>query len=397
MNEGALTAAERRRSIAAVIASLTVQALIFGLSYPLLALVLEEQGIDKSMNGLSSATQSLAVFAVAPFFGRLVAELGLARLMIASTLLSIVAFMLLPAFPNVYAWFPLRFVLGAGSTVVWIAGEVWINQIVEERTRGRIVALYSASLSGGMAAGPLVLAQTGTNGWLPFLAVAVLIAISVVPLLLAADLSPRTSGRPSARLPAYLLLAPAALLLNGVFAATDMAILTFLPIYALSLGLDQASSLYLLSVLALGGLAFQIPLGWLADHMDRMLLVILSVILMIAGVAAMPFAVTAAPWNMVYIFVVGGVFASLYSLALILLGERFQGADLASASAMFGVMWGVGSIVGPPIGGEGMELWHPHGLPLALGLMFLAYLPFPVVEYVRRRRGPAGGGGRRAG
>ena len=91
MNEGALTAAERRRSIAAVIASLTVQALIFGLSYPLLALVLEEQGIDKSMNGLSSATQSLAVFAVAPFFGRLVAELGLARLMIASTVLSIVA------------------------------------------------------------------------------------------------------------------------------------------------------------------------------------------------------------------------------------------------------------------------------------------------------------------
>ena len=48
MNEGALTPAERRRSIAAVIASLTVQALIFGLSFPLLALVLEEQGIDKA-------------------------------------------------------------------------------------------------------------------------------------------------------------------------------------------------------------------------------------------------------------------------------------------------------------------------------------------------------------
>ncbi len=41
-----LTAAQRRRSLVAVIASLTVQSLIFGLSMPLLALVLDAQGVD---------------------------------------------------------------------------------------------------------------------------------------------------------------------------------------------------------------------------------------------------------------------------------------------------------------------------------------------------------------
>ena len=36
---------------------------------------------------------------------------------------------------------------------------------------------------------------------------------------------------------------------------------------------------------------------------------------------------------------------------LVLLGERFRGADLAAATAVFSAMWGVGSIVGPPVAG----------------------------------------------
>ena len=138
--------------------------------------------------------------------------------------------------------------------------------------------------------------------------------------------------------------------------------------------------------MAVGGLVFQVPMGWLADHVDRRLLVIASIVFLAAGTAAMPFVLSHAPWNMVFIFFFGGVFSSLYALALILLGERFRGADLASATAVFTVMWGVGSIVGPPLGGAAMDLWQPHGLLLAVGLMFLAFLPFPIIGYLKRRR-----------
>ena len=55
MSEAAPSAAERRRGLAAVIASMAVQAVMFGLSMPLLALVLENQGVDRSLIGLSTA------------------------------------------------------------------------------------------------------------------------------------------------------------------------------------------------------------------------------------------------------------------------------------------------------------------------------------------------------
>jgi MFS family permease len=392
MSDVTLTARQRRRSLSAVIASMTVQALIFGLSMPLLALALEARGIDKLTIGLSAGAQAVAVLTIAPFAARLISALGLPRLMIGSTLLSVVVFLLLPVFPDIYAWFILRFLLGLFGSIVWIAGEAWINQIAEDRSRGRVIALYSAALAAGNGIGPFVLAQTGTAGWLPFLVSGGLIAVSAVPLLLAADASPTMSGQPSVKFHRLLWMAPTAMFLNGVFAATYMALITFLPIYSQHFGLGEASSLYLLSIMAFGGLAFQLPMGWLADRYNRRLLVIISVLFLIACTAALPFIIVVSIWNDVFIFIFGGVFSSLYTLALILLGERFKGPNLAAASALFTAIWGMGSIIGPPLGGIGMDLWQPQGLILVVVLMFVLYLPFPIRGYLRQRRLGGDGG-----
>lgn len=389
MNDVALTAAERRRSLIAVIASMAVTAMIYGLTMPLLALVLDAQGVDSTLIGLNTAAQSLAVFVVAPFAPRLIGAFGPARLMIYAIATSLVVFLLLRVFDNVYAWFPLRFVLGAAGIFLWVAGETWINQVADESARGRTVGLYSAALSGGFAIGPLILAQTGSEGWTPFLVSAAIIAVSASPILLAAGTAPRFKGRASVPLPAFLLLAPAIMLLNLAFAATDISLLTFLPIYALDIGLDQTASLYLLTLLGIGGMVFQLPMGWLADHMNRLLLLIACVVVTISGLALMPFVIATKPWNLLYVFLFGGVFGALYSVGVVLLGERFRGADLASASAVFTMMWGLGSVVGPSLSGAAMELLPPHGLLLTLALLFLAYLPFPVLSYLRRR--PPGG------
>ena len=389
MSDAALTAAERRRSLVAVIASMAATTLIHGLTIPLLALVLNRQGVDETMIGLSTATQSLAVFVVAPVAPRLIGALGPARLMLYAIGITLVGFLLLPAFPNVYAWFPLRFALGAASSVLWIAGEVWINQIAEDRTRGRVVGLYTAAISAGFALGPFILVQTGSEGWTPFLVSAAIVAISASPLLLAIKVAPVLDGRPSASLPVFLLLAPTAMLLNLVFSAVDGVLITFLPIYGLRIGLEESASLYLIAVLGIGSLVFQPPIGWLADHMDRRLLLIICVVLLLAGAAGMPFALGVAPWNGLYIFFFGGVFGALYSLGVMLLGERFQGADLAAATTVFTVMWGIGGVIGPPTGGGGMDLWDPHGMAAAVALLLLVYLPFPLVSYLRARRGGA--------
>ncbi len=54
------------RSLIAVIASMAVVNLVYGIAFPLFALVLDAQGVSKTLIGLSTLSQAVAVFAIAP-------------------------------------------------------------------------------------------------------------------------------------------------------------------------------------------------------------------------------------------------------------------------------------------------------------------------------------------
>ena len=384
--EAGISGRDRRRNLVAVISSLTVTSLIYGLSYPLLALVLEQQGVDAAMIGLNTGVQGLAIFAVAPFAPRLISRQTPARLMLVSVVLSLILFLLLPTFPNVYAWFPIRFLLGCANAFLWIAGEAWISEIAAEKTRGRVIGLYSSALAAGFTLGPIVLAETGTRGWLPFIVSAAIIAASAVPLFLAKPMASKVTEPASIRLFAFVLLAPVAMLANFVTAAADSALITFLPIYGISLGLAENVALYMITVMGIGGIACQIPIGWIADHINRHLLLVLCVVVLIATCAVLPVLFTATPWNWVAMFVMGGALGGLYTIGLVLVGEQFDGASLAGAVTVFSSMWGIGGIVGSPFVGGIMEIAPKHGLIIAVGAIFLAYLPFPALAFLRGRR-----------
>ena len=389
MSEVTLRGRDRQRSLVAIIASMAVTSLIYGFSYPLLALVLERQGVSETMIGLNTAAQGFAVFAVAPVASRTIGRLGPARLMLGSVALSLALFLLLPVFPNVYAWFLIRFLLGAANAFLWIAGEAWVNSIAEEKNRGRIVGLYSTALAAGFTLGPIVLAQTGSEGWLPFMVSAALIAVSAAPLALARSLGPPMREQSSVRLLMFLWMAPAAMLANFTAAEADSALITFLPLYSIDLGLTESLALYLITAMGVGGIACQVPIGWLADQVDRRLQLAASCVAVGLACLALPFLTALTPWNWVLMFCLGGLIGGFYTLGLVLLGEQFRGAELAGATAVFSSMWGIGSVVGLPVAGGIMDLLPPHGLPIALGLMVLAFLPFPIVEYFKRRKDAA--------
>lgn len=386
MTEIALNIAERRRSLLAVIASMTVVSVIYGLSVPLLALVLERQGVDATLIGINTAVQPLATLLIAPIAPRIIRALGSARVMICATLVSALVFILLGITANVYVWFPLRFVLGAAGAFLWIVGEAWINQLSSESTRGRMIGFYAMAGSAGTALGPLVLSLLGTEGMAPFYAAAGLLILAGLPIMTATRVAPRLEGRPSARLLACLLLAPVAMLLNFTHGASIEIFLAFVPIYGERIGIGMIAGLHVQTAALLGAIALQMPMGWLADHMDRRLLVSLSVLFVIAAIALMPIVLPLGGIALAFMFVYGGVFNALYAFGIVLLGERFRGVDLIFAGTVFNVMWSMGAVVGPPLGGAGLQLWEPHGVILVLGLLWALYLPVPVVAYLRRRK-----------
>ncbi|MCK5326081.1 MAG: hypothetical protein KAJ57_08730, partial [Woeseiaceae bacterium] len=71
----------RNRSLIAVIASMVVVNLVYGLTLPLLSLVLDAEGISKTIIGLSIVAQASAGVVITPFVPRLMTRIGPGRLM----------------------------------------------------------------------------------------------------------------------------------------------------------------------------------------------------------------------------------------------------------------------------------------------------------------------------
>ena len=377
------TPSARRRQLAVATVALAVASFCHGLTMPLLSLVLNRQGVDETLIGLNTGVYFIAIFAVAPFASRLMRTRGPALLMLASILAMTALFILLRVFPNVWLWFPLRFGLGVAASFLWIAGEAWVNHAVDEAHRGRVIAIFGVVVSAGFALGPAILSWTGAEGWAPFLVTSSLLLAAAAVLASALGSAPRLRGKTSGPLARYVLLAPVAMFGYFAFAAGDAVLLTFLPIYAVEIGRAEADAVRLLTVLAIGSMALQYPIGWLADRIDNRALVAAVALALLAGSAALPWVLPHAVSAVVFMFFYGGALGALYTLSLVLLGRQFKGADLGAASAMLSVMFCIGAFIWPPLGGAIMERIGERAMPVSLVIAYASFLPIVLVAWLR--------------
>ncbi|MGH6719039.1 MAG: MFS transporter, partial [Alphaproteobacteria bacterium] len=155
-------------------------------------------------------------------------------------------------------------------------------------------------------------------------------------------------------------------------------------IWGLRTGLGEAAAVTLLSALVIGGAVAPLPLGWLADHVDRRLLLILCGVVTLAAALALPL-VAPSPWAMsVVLLVWGGAGGGLYTLAIVRLGEVFRPDQLGAATAAYVMMTHIGSIAGPILLGGGMDLAGPSGFVAVTAGGALVFVLFAAFRYVLR-------------
>jgi len=349
--------------------------LVYGLTLPLLSLVLDSQGISKTVIGLSIVAQASAGILLAPVMPRLILRAGAARVMQHATLLAAGTLVALGLFQDVYVSFPMRFLLGAAAAMLWSASEVVINELADDNWRGRIIGIYGSAGAAGFAIGPLVLLMTGTDGFIPFAAAAAFVVTAGLPLLWLRNDTAADGSDGHASLGRIFKLVPHIMLLNLAYAAAVEAFIAFFPLFGIHIGIGEARSLSLLTTFALGGVVLQLPLGWLADHMQRNKLLLLCLVMTMAGFLILPKVVSQFVGGPIFAFTLGGVEGMIYALGVMLLGQKFRGADLAAASVLYTGMWGAGTMLGPAMVGAGMDAFGDNSMPYLIAAIYAIYLP----------------------
>jgi len=372
------------RSLAGVIAAMAVVNLVYGITFPLLALVLDAQNVSKSLIGLSTIVQAVAILAIAPFAPGLMTRFSPARLMQVMSVALALLFVITGLYQNVWFWFPLRLLIGAATAILWIASEALINELAVERWRGRIIAIYASVGAAGFALGPLLLIITGSEGMAPFVTTSVMILLAGLPLFFVTHQRMEYPDEKNQGIWKVFLLAPVIMLANIVYAASAESLITFFPLYGMHFGMTKEFTLGLLTIMGAGGMILALPLGWVADHVNRTGMLVCVLLFTMVCLLAMPHVWQLQPWLVfLFIFVFGGVEGMIYALGVILIGERFKGAQLASATTAFSACWGAGTMLGPLLVGIGMDRFGNGSMVYIIFAIFAVYLPLPVVSWLR--------------
>lgn len=360
-------------AIGVIILSITTFAAAQGLTYPLISLVLEKQAVSETLIGLNAGSYALGLALATLFIGRLMSLVAGDRLIVFALAGCAICLEIFALFDSFWIWCVARFMLGVCASMVFVLSEAWLGSACPENLRGRITGFYSAGLCLGFSIGPLAIPLLGTDDGFAFtLNSAYMAMVAVLTLLLVRKAHTKPAASSPGQILVFIQKAPLLVGMVLVFGFVDIAAISTMPVYFVKTGHSESFAALSVTIMALPTAATQPMIGLLLDKLPSS-----TVVLGTSLVAAIGFMIIPALQSEVLILVVfamiGATTFALYTCALTIMGERFQGGLLVAGCAVFSLANAIGSAGGSTLTGVAMSIFGPAATPVTTGLSLLIF------------------------
>jgi MFS family permease len=123
-----------------------------------------------------------------------------------------------------------------------------------------------------------------------------------------------------------------------------------------------------------GDATLQFAAGWLADRFGHARVHRTAGIGLCVLLPLLPLMIAVPGLWELYLFVLGGVAGSVYTLSMVSSGERFSGAALLRASGLIALTWNLASSVAPAATGILMEHFGGQAMTVVLWIMAIGFV-----------------------
>jgi MFS family permease len=248
------------------------------------------------------------------------------------------------------AWLVLRAIVGFGCAGLFITTESWLNAKAPAAERGRIFSIYMVGTFLALAVGQLLIGRARIETTAPFSAIVTLFALALVMVSATRAEPPRTTATETLPYGQLARAAPVAVVgcvLSGLISGAFYALV---PAWMQDAGIARTTIALFMLVAVLGGLAFQVPVGWLSDRFDRRL-VLAALGLGFAGFAVMLVHLPRSlPVVLPTAILLGGFMSTLYPVCVSHAHDRMPADRVVAVSGRLILLSGLGSVVGPLVG-----------------------------------------------
>ena len=338
-------------AIAGVIVSMALVAVGNGLMFAYIPVRLGAEGFAPTWAGGILTGLSAGGIAGCFLTGWLVRRVGHARAYIVLSALIVLSNSALGFGVHPLGWVAARVLYGFAICALFIVSQSWLNDAVENRIRGRVMATFYVAYVVGLGVGYALLrfVEIG-NAEAPLVGI-VFTALSMLPVGMTRLKPPPAPAAASVALRTAWRISPVGLV--GMLAAGGLSMMVtgFAPIHATAIGYSQGEVATLLLAMPLGTLLLQIPLGWISDRTDRRYVLIAAAgTVTLVGLFAINLDETSLAVMVAIYIIWSGTSDSVYSLASAHANDRAHKDDLVVLSSTMLFAWSVAGFIVPGIG-----------------------------------------------
>ncbi len=160
--------------------------------------------------------------------------------------------------------------------------------------------------------------------------------------------------------------------------------ISFLPIYLIKSNLSQELALNYVTISLVGGVLTQPLIGYVIDKYNKRAILNVLVFLTFIAPIILHFVLNNFLLSTIFLVIWGGAAAGIFATGLTMVGERFKMSEVASATAIFVMVFESGSVIGPIIGGNAMDLIGPSGFIITISVLTFLFLIIALYHTIRR-------------
>ena len=383
-----------RQNLLSVLALLTGTLFLFlgnGLHSLLMPMRGANEGYSETILGFFGTSWAAGFVLGCIFARRLVKRVGHVRAF--SGFISIIAITALTTGividPTV--WVFSRAVTGFSSAATVMIIESWLNERATNESRGMIFSFYISITLVGVVGGQMAVPLSDINSQTLFLLAGIFYCFAMLPTLVSNAQTPKPLNELKLDLVALYKNSPVSffgILLVGI---ANGAWGTLGAVFGAKAGLSAGDIAIMMTITIFAGAAMQIPAGRMSDRMDRRyVLAILSGVAFLAGFQLFVIRPENVTTLLILISVYGATAYALYPIAVAHANDFAKSTDFVAISGGLLLLYGIGTVIGPTVGGPVMQYLGPYALFAVTALSHFLIVIYAILRSRMRAPVPVG-------
>ena len=318
-----------------------------GLQGTLLGLRATLEGFPTFVTGIVMSGYFVGIFLGSVLAPRLVQRVGHIRVFAALASLASISVLVHGIHVSAVSWTMMRLVTGLCYAGLFVVAESWLNDRASNETRGQVLSGYMVITTLGLGGGQFLLNLGNPMQSDLFVLVSIIVSIGLIPILLTARPAPAFGAATTMSLRELYRASPLAVISNCLTGMAHGTIFGLGSVYAVqSLESVEMVSLFMASFL-LGSLITQWPVGWLADRINRRVIIAGLCVIAVIGSVLPLFLDQGSVLYFASIVLLGGAAMPMYSLSIAYANDRLKPEQIVAASGSMVMVAGIGLSTGP--------------------------------------------------